>query len=592
MNEVKKEDIVVKDNNLEQSIYKILNDAYHEFRDKHGDKHSEHIKNLIESISDRVERQYHYEGNTLAQASHGIGIRYCILNDNLAGILKHELCHIYHRSKSEQHYPIPSLYIPSKYFEILNKLDITERKRGNGEEEKWVEWFNSQTYTNDTKDNFIDWEEGFFTRSKSVGTFYDRYINMVNMLSCIIPKEKLIEAFLNNSDYHTDYSFPEMIEDFDNEYVHALDKDEEERYVYPYLKMILNTEIISRNAIENPIVAREALQSSMKTLFNAYLIKLENMQNMDIEIARTLYSEIKYMQEQMIWNLDKSKMQNLDYIKALIKVQDKFKNMLQQLGLKTAEIEYMLETIDYSAENPFQKIEGGETISEKIFNNSKLHRDNLISIGDYKINVGKNGIKDNLYSSLFVLLGNKKFNLLFQADNSSKESENILLSIHKQIQGARTEEEFISIFNYIYELYMEKIDNELRTNQLSDYELSTYQKDIIELQSLGLFDEKRKRYIPVLEQLIDLYKVKAEEYKKYIDEAVEKRIKSASIEENRRKKLGYRYLEETDIRCQEENRANEFKKKLVAGLDEQRKKQALEYAKISEKKKSDEGDER
>lgn len=40
----KKKDIISKDSGLDPIVYDILNEAYHEFRQMYGDKHSDHIK--------------------------------------------------------------------------------------------------------------------------------------------------------------------------------------------------------------------------------------------------------------------------------------------------------------------------------------------------------------------------------------------------------------------------------------------------------------------------------------------------------------------------------------------------------------------
>ena len=49
-----KDNIISKDKNIPPIVYEILNEAYHEFKQMYGDKHSKHIKLLIESITDKV----------------------------------------------------------------------------------------------------------------------------------------------------------------------------------------------------------------------------------------------------------------------------------------------------------------------------------------------------------------------------------------------------------------------------------------------------------------------------------------------------------------------------------------------------------
>lgn len=55
----KKKDIISKDSGLDSIVYGILNEAYHEFRQMYGDKHSDHIKKIIESITDKVKKTYY-----------------------------------------------------------------------------------------------------------------------------------------------------------------------------------------------------------------------------------------------------------------------------------------------------------------------------------------------------------------------------------------------------------------------------------------------------------------------------------------------------------------------------------------------------
>lgn len=123
--------------------------------------------------------------------------------------------------------------------------------------------------------------------------------------------------------------------------------------------------------------------------------------------------------------------------------------MLQELDLENPEVQQMLETIDYTAENPFKYIEDGEKITDRIISTQVNTKVSLISIGNYKTQTNTNGIRDNLYSSLFALLGEEKYNLLYeniQGDNSLSAKDNVLLKFHKQIEEATTDEEYIDIY--------------------------------------------------------------------------------------------------------------------------------------------------
>ena len=438
-----KDNIASKDINIDKTVYQILNEAYHEFKQTYGEKHSGHIKELIESITDKVKIAPHYYSGAIASAHSEMGVVYT-KSDKLSAVLKHEMWHIYNNSAQDREKSLQ--YIPERYMEQLESngylrktyqttmeeykekwkdeperlefllIDYEKYKNerfdfDDSPVEMWTEWFNSKTHLKDMQDNFWDWGDGYYTKSHSSDSFYDSYINIADMISCIIPKEKLLEMYLQTTDYKTDYSYPEMLEEFDTKYAEALNESEKEEYKYPYLKMILDVKTISDNARKNPTVAREALQSCMTTCFNSYLIKLNNIQEMDMEKAQNIYSEIKYMQEQMVWNTDISKMQELDYTKAMEKIQEKFKQLMQEMDIEKPEVQNMLETIDYKESNPYVFIENGEEISKKIIETQNDDKGQLVNINGYRANIGTTGIKGNLYSSLFTLIEDKKYNL-------------------------------------------------------------------------------------------------------------------------------------------------------------------------------------
>ena len=375
-----KENIVSKDNNIDIVVYNILNEAYHEFVQAYGEKHGNRIKEAIESITDKVKLAHLYYSGPIASAHAEMGVVYS-KSDKLAAVLKHEMWHVYNKAAEDREVSIQ--HIPKRYLEKLEESgyleDLYNKKMQEYKErwkdepirleyllvdfekfknnkfdfgaspvEMWTEWFNSQTHLKDMQDNFWDWGEGYFTKSHSSNSFYDAYINIASMISCIIPKEKLLDVYLQTKDYKTDYSYPEMLEDFDERFASSLNDNERYTYEYPYLKILMDVETIDNNARKNPTVARQTLQSCMKTCFNAYIIKLENITSMDINTAKQIYSEIKYMQERMVWNIDISKMQDLDYVQAMDSIQIKFKSMIQGLDIENPEVKKMYETIDYT----------------------------------------------------------------------------------------------------------------------------------------------------------------------------------------------------------------------------------------------------
>lgn len=607
----KKDDIISKNNELDPIVYQILNEAYHEFKQMYGDKHSPHIKKQIENFTDKIKKDEKNYYGAIASARIDWGIIYAY-SDDLPAVLKHELWHIYNNVSTDREKSLK--YIPKRYLDKLQQNGYLEEMYnqtmerykkilkddvpdplgyflvdfekfrddrfdfGNSVVEMWTEWFNSQTHLKNMKENFWNWGDGYFTKTNSSGSFYDSYLNIASIISCIIPKEKLLEMYLQTSEYKTDYSYPEMLEEFDLIYLNSLDEEEHNQYQYPYLKIIMDKMVIDENARKNPVVAQKALQSSMKTCFNAYLEKLEILQDIDVDKAKEIYAEIKYMQEQMVWNLDMSKMNNLDYIKALSKVQDKFKNMMQNLGLENSEVKEMFEKIDYTQDNPFKMIEDGEKIAEKIKVTEKEKKDKLTNIDEYKTNVGEDGIRNNLYNSLFTFLGNSKYNLLyenFQGENELNNYDNILLKIHKQIETTKTDEDVINMYNQIYELYINKIETTLKTDENIENLFDVYSKEIVELQKNGLFNEKNQKYLPKLEQIIDIYNEKLKKYEKRIDKSTEKEIQR-DIQEGRTIEDAKRFSEKVPNICKKE--LNEHKDRIVV----QRKKQIEKYEEIEQ----------
>lgn len=551
---MKKDDIISKDNNIEPLVYSILNEAYHEFVSMYGGKHSDYIKKTIESMTDKVRKSVITYDGPNASASAKLGVKY-IKSDDLSAVLKHELWHVYNNSasdieKSLQHIPerylskleetgyLQELYQrtmeeyrekfkdkPERLEFILVDYETWKNDRfdfGAGQVEMWTEWFNSKTHLGDMKDNFWDWRDGFFTESHSSKSYYDSYINLASIMSCIIPKEKLLEMYLQNGDYITDYSYPEMQDEFDSKYADSLEGDEKDKYQYPYMKIMMDIQTIDENARKNPLLSRETLQSCMKTLFNAYFIKLENTKDLDIESAQQIFSEIKYMQRHMLWNIDISKMEGLDYIQALKRIEDRFRELISKLDIENPQVQEMLEKIDYTSDNPFKMIENGEFISQKILECQSEDINTVFQQGEFKALVGEGGIKNNLYRSLFAVLGDEKFNLLYEQFNNGQ--ENILIDITSQIENATTDEDIKKVYNTIYQLYAKKMEDTLRTDENIAYLFNRYSKEIVKLQENSLFNEQNNQYLPELERIIELYQQKVQEYVVVIDKITEEDI--------------------------------------------------------------------
>lgn len=550
--------IISRDKKLNPEILQILNETYNEFIQMYGEKHSSYIKEKIESMTDKVKKVSLYYTGPIASAHSEKGIIYSE-SKILFAVLKHELWHVFNNSANDrnvslQHIPIEYIqqldnngYMKQQYTKKMEEykekfrdeperlkflLTDYENYRDNKFDfddspvEMWTEWFSTQTHLNDMEENFWDWGEGYFTRTKSSDSYYDSYINVASMISCLIPKEKLLDMYLNTKEYKTGFSFPEMQKEFDEKYADALQEEDKDKYKYPYLKIMMNVKEISENARINPEIALEKLNDSMKICFNAYCLKLENIKDIDIEKAKEIYSEIKFMQEHMVWNVDINKMQDEEYIVSLGKVQNKFREMLSSLDLEDSEINQMYTNIDYTIDNPFEIIPKAQKIVERITDDKSEDKNKIAIIDNYKTMTDKNGIKNNLYNSLFSLLGEKKYKLMFtQYANEENEKSNDLIRIVEKIEKANNNEEFKLIYEDIYELYSQKLENTLNVEENIELEFREYSKEIVELQKNGLFDENTKSYLPGLERVISIYNSKAMSYESKIDVITQNSIK-------------------------------------------------------------------
>ena len=98
----------------------------------------------------------------------------------------------------------------------------------------------------------------------------------------------------------------------------------------------------------------------------------------------------------------------MEFIKVLVEIQDKFKNMVINLEKEHPEVKEMIEKVDYEKENPYELVEGGIEIEKNIQSSINIPRKKLFKINNYKIVIGNNGIKGNLYASIVCILRRKK----------------------------------------------------------------------------------------------------------------------------------------------------------------------------------------
>ena len=573
--------IDLKDKNLEPEIEKIFNEIYQDFITRYGAKHSERIKQLLVEISTNVRKVDSYEG-AIASANRCKGVIYG-KNQNLPAILKHELCHVFNDSYFDSKDETCLTYFPDRYKIILEEKGLLqeEYKRqqeeykerwkdqperlkyllvdyeeyrdgftfgdGSQETEKWTEWFNTKINTRDMKNYFTYWEDGFYSKNISSHSFYDYYISISEMISKLIPEDKLIDMFMKTPEYTTDFSYKDLIDTFDNTYTEALSDEEEQNDKYPYLKILSDTKKIEDNARKDKSVAMEAYQNCTETCFRAYLQKINSIENYNEDVLKKVYDEIKDLQESMMWNVDVSKMGELGYVQVLMQIQDKFKEMCASLNVskQNDEILNMAESIDYRDNSKFKMIENGEKIVQEVSLDKDEEKDNSAEIGKYTANVGARGIKGNLYESLKTLFGNEAFNLLFeqyQNENISSLTDskngNKLLELFNKIdrlednlQDENTQNEILDIYDEIYGLYNQKMNEQLVTDENVALYFERIASGIVNLEENGLFNSEDGKYPDSMELVIQNYKEKEREYEQFIRNATEKNIERKLIED-------------------------------------------------------------
>ena len=555
----------LKDKNLEPVIEKIFTEIYDDFIAVHGEKHKDRVKQLLENISEKVKKRDLYM-DSLATANSQMGVVYG-KSSKLSPILKHELFHVFNDSAIDSKDSLA--YLPERYKDVFEKRGIitskyesiqNERRErfkddpeilemvltdypsfreqfvlGDGEQEveKWTEWFNTKTNIRDMNNNFWNWDNGFYTKSLSSKSFYDCYINLAEMVAKLFPKEKVLDMFMDNPSYRTEYTYKDLIEEFDEKYKGILSEEEEKEYVYPYLKVMMDTLEISDNARIDDTKARNAYQSCTNTLFKAYLQKMNSMTEFGKQDLQGIYVEIKDLQDNMMWNVDITKMRDLEYIHTLKQIQDKFKQMCLEIDSmqQDDEIVQMSDRVDYESNNHYQKVINGDNIARDIILATNDSKNEMCTINGFTTKVGENGIKGNLYESLRILFRDESFNLLFeeyQNENSSfltdSSNGNKLVELYNKIKNANSENEFVNIYEQIYELYSKKMEESLITDENIDHELGKFSKEIIQLQQCALFDADSLIFHPKLEDIINSYNVKVQEYREFITNITESRI--------------------------------------------------------------------
>ena len=437
-------------------IEEVFNEFYNEFISAYGDKYALLIFKLLESI--KVEKtnygplgQFNHQTKSLSYSEQG--------DVNVKHIIKHELWHgLNYGTKGNSSFSyfssrykeklLETGYIEEEYEEYKKTMkerfkNSPERLKnirsyekflevyyiGDNENEKWTEWFNSRTNIKNLQDEFIDFGEGFYTKRKSGKSYYDCYLVLSDMISFLIPLEKLLKMYIcyENTD-SINYSYKDMIEELDYMYSGVLNDEEKKKNGFFYLKILQDTNTIEKNLIKNPKAATLALQSSLDLCLRAYFMKLDNLQitnQIDYDNMVKIFNEIKLIQEHMLWNVDERKMQNLDYIKTLEKIQNKFVEIGESLKKQHPEIVSMIEDINYKTQKSHEKNNVREFIIQQSGMAENDNEFKKVEFSKFIATVGNSGLKGNLYKTLKSVIGrNEWYKYLFKISQEIQSSQN------------------------------------------------------------------------------------------------------------------------------------------------------------------------
>ena len=335
--------------NNDPIICNIINEAYNDFILRWGEEYNERVKGLFIECSSGIKEHNTYAGGT-ATTIPGNGIRYNKQGniDELSGIIKHELFHVVSKNGRGMVYP-------EEYIQFLEKLEHKGEELFVPENEKWTEWFNCETNRKDTIQRIRYRNNGFFFKTLSTGAGYDHYKNLAEMMRVFFDDGKLLAMYMNDNDFETDFSYMQMMREFDTKYVDCLTEEERAIYGYPYLKILQDTKKIDMFLHEDNIDgAVLEYQDATKTIFRAYLSKISQIQNPSMEDISNMYNQIKLLQENMMWNVDLSKIEDNEYIKVLEQIQETFKQKVRDADIGEEEKKSFIDSISYKDNNLFE----------------------------------------------------------------------------------------------------------------------------------------------------------------------------------------------------------------------------------------------
>lgn len=540
-------------------IENLLNEFYTDFLRNYGAKYSELVWRILQETSHKIKRNNNYEIPIATKTSYAEEILYNeVTTIDVGTIICHELWHLLNQSADENKKGISFGYFPESYKEHLIKtgfikedykeyLEIMKarfknnpdrlrmiksyedfEKRYNGvsgeqENEKWTDWFTTQTTSRNLSEEFVNFRDGFYTKRISDKSYYDCYLVLADLVSVLVPREKLLEMFLYQKDLEsTTYSFKDLIEELDANYNCVLNEDEKKKYGAFYLGIFLTTYGIDKTIRDDPQKARLNLQNALNICLKAYKVKLYNSkEGMDFEKLTQTFEEIKFIQNQMLWNIDESKMADLEYIKILESIQSQFVEIAKSFETQHSEVTKMINSVDYRTDNSHKKLAGTDAFIDKIVEAENDKESNELIFEEYKTMVGNTGLKGNLYKSLKAVFGKDFYKFLFYKKKTIE--DNPVIKCANAIENIKTKEDMLIVYDYIYKLFEDRL-SAVPTSENATSNLIKYKRAISELQKWTLFNTKTGRMLPGLERIYVLYNQKINDYSEYINEYIEARI--------------------------------------------------------------------
>ncbi len=549
-----------------EMVQRIVNEFYDEFIETYGEEYSNLIIAQLEKACSQVKEVKSFDGN-IATAQKEMGIRYTKNSFmNFSAILKHEFWHVISYSARENgERPATTKHFPKRYKEAILKTnypqllykreleELRETFKHNPEylkialerntyehfteimnvslveeNEKWTEWFANRTHKRDMKDYFLDFDDGFFMKRYSSGSSYSSFLFMADMLSVLVPEDKLFEMYVGepNGDKPR-FTYNDMLEELDATYEDALTQQEKEEYKYFYLKLLVDEKEIYTNSKSDKNKTRLYIQSSLATFLRAYLIKLNNIQksgNIDFKQLQDIYSEIKFMQSQMLWNIDVEQMEGLEYIQELEKIQNKFIELSVVLKDEHEETREMVDSIDYRQNNPYEISQIGKQSIDGILASEATGEERKIRIGKYILKTNKAGIKESLYATLKTVLGEEIYKYLLEEYKAEaiQKNKDVFVAFY-MIENINSAEDVVKAYEYMYSLYAKTLA-EIPENENTYNLLSSNVRMIENLQNYTLFNSSTGKVINGLRNVRMIYERKFESFNGYINDVLEEKV--------------------------------------------------------------------